>query len=116
MNTAISVMKIIYLTLRSVLVATLFACATFSSGNALAQQKEMNVEELAQYIQEQKAALEEAISNRDETAAKAREVQEALAEQDARREQLENEVDGLCLELDAVDPGSYDDCKAQFSS
>lgn len=109
-------MKIFLLNLRSVLAVTLLVCVTLNVGTAVAQQKEMSVEELDQYIQEQKAALEKAISNRDETAAKTLEVQEALAEQDARREQLENEVDELCLELDAADPGTYDDCKAQFSS
>lgn len=109
-------MKIFLRSLRSVLTVTLLVCVTLNVGTAVAQQKEMSVEELDQYIQEQKAALEQAISNRDETAAKALEVQEALAEQDARREQLKNEVDELCLELDATDPGSYDDCKAQFSS
>jgi peptidoglycan hydrolase CwlO-like protein len=109
-------MKILFLGLRSVLAATLLVFVTLSSVTAVAQQKEMTVEELDQYIQEQKEALEEAISNRDLTVAKVREVQEALAEQDARREQLENEVEELCLELDAADPGSYDDCKVQFSS
>ncbi|MGK0228777.1 MAG: putative Holliday junction resolvase-like endonuclease [Gammaproteobacteria bacterium] len=116
MKTAILVMKIFILSLRSVLAVTFLVFAALSVGTAAAQQKEMSVEELELYIQEQKAALEQAISNRDETSAKAHKVQEALAKQNARREQLEKEVDELCLELDVADPGSYDDCKAQFSS
>jgi len=109
-------MKILFLRLRPALAVAMFVSATLSSVAAVAQQKEMSVEELEAYIVEQKEALEDAIANRDETEAKALEVKEALAEQDARREQLEEEVDELCLELDAADPGSYDECKAQFSS
>lgn len=113
---ATSAMKIIMLRTRWISAATLLLAMALCSGTVVAQQKQLSIEELNDYIQEQKAALEEAIANRDETEAKAREVQEALAEQDARREQLENEVDELCLELDVAEPGSYDDCKAQYGS
>lgn len=109
-------MKTLFLRLRPLLAAALLVCTACAPSAVMSQQKAMSVEELDQYIQEQKAALKEAISNRDETAAKAREVQEALAEQDARRELLEMEVEELCLEHEAVESGSYDDCKAQFSS
>ena len=116
MTTASLVMKRLFLGLSPLLATTIFLCVTLSSGVALAQQEDMTVEKLELYIQEQKALLEETINNREETKAKALEVQEALAEQDARREQLEKEVDELCLEMEAAEPGSYDDCKAQFSS
>ena len=109
-------MKTLLSNLRSALAATLFVCVTLSSMGVVAQQTEISVEQLEAYIQEQKDALEQAIFNRDQTEAKVREVQEAIAEQDARREQLQNEVDQLCLERDAVDAGSYDDCKAQFGN
>ena len=109
-------MKILLLSLRSALAATLFACVTLSSMAVVAQQSEITVEELEAYLRKQKDALKQAISNRDETKAKVRKVQEAMAEQDARREQLHNEVDKLCLKRDAVDAGSYDDCNAQFGN
>jgi chromosome segregation ATPase len=109
-------MKTILSSVRSVLAATIFVCVTLSSMGAVAQQTEMSVEQLEAYIKKRKDALEAAISNRDQTNAKVREVQEAMAEQDARREQLQNEVDELCLERDAMEPGSYDDCKAQFGN
>jgi hypothetical protein len=102
--------------LRTALSTALLVGVTLSSMTAVAQQKQMSVEQLEQYILEQKSALEEAIANREATEAKAREVEEALAEQAARREQLEKEVDELCLEHDAVEAGSYDDCKAQFAN
>ena len=96
--------------------AALLVAVTLSSTVVMAQQEDKTVEELEAYIEEQKALLEKSIANREETKAKAMEVQEALAEQEARREQLEKEVDELCLELEAAEPASYDDCKAQFSN
>ena len=109
-------MKTLLSSLRSALAVTLLVCVTLASLGAVAQQTEMSVEQLEAYIQEQKDALEQAIFSRDQTEAKVREVQEAMAEQDARREQLQNEVDELCLEREAIDVGSYDDCKAQFGN
>lgn len=100
----------------SMLTAALFVGVTLVSSVAVAQQEDKTVEQLEAYIQEQKALLEKSIANREETNAKAKQVQEALAEQEARREQLEKEVDELCMELEAAEPGSYDDCKAQFSN
>ena len=100
---------------RLTVAAIFFVGLNLSSVSALAQQ-DMSVEKLEEYIQEQKALLEETIGNRDDTKAKVEDVKEELAEQEARREQLEAEVDELCQQLDQADPGSYDDCKAQFSS
>ena len=76
-----------------------------------AQQKSMTIEELESYIQEQKATLEEAIANRDETEKQAREIRDALAEQEARKALAEKELDMLCKEQEELKPGTYDDCK-----
>lgn len=86
--------------------------ATLVSGLVSAQQKSMTIEELEQYIEEQKAALEEVIINRNETEKKALEVREALEEQDARRQLVEEELDMLCTEQEALKPGTYEECKA----
>ena len=108
-------MKKITLRANTLVSATLFVVASMSFAPVTAQQQEMSLDELEQYIEEQKVALDEAIASRDETESKVKEVQEALAEQEARRAQLEEEVDELCTELDEAEPGSYEDCKAEFS-
>ncbi len=101
---------------RTLTTAALFLGVSLACVGAHAQSEDMSVEELEQFVAEQKELLNEAKLNRDETEAQAAEVREALAEQEARREQLEKEVDDLCSELDKADPGSYDDCKAKFSN
>ena len=109
-------MKTRFLSVRSALAAALIAGVTLTATGLHAQQTQMTVEELASYIQKQKELLNEAIANRDETKVQIQEVQEAISEQDARRAQLENEVEELCQELEAANPGSYDDCKARYGS
>ena len=83
---------------------------------AQAQQKELSVEELEKYIEEQKAALSEVEANREETEAKARKVRDALAEQDARRARVQEELETLCKEQEEIKPGTYDDCAAKTDS
>jgi len=98
------------------LIISVCMSAAIVSELAGAQQKSMTIEELEQYIQEQKAALEEVIINRDETEKKALEVREALEEQDARRQLVEEELDMLCTEQEALKPGTYDECTAAKDS
>ena len=108
-------MNIISVT-RTLTTAAFFLGISLACVGAHAQSEDMSIEELEQFVVEQKDLLDEAKLNRDETEAQAAEVREALAEQEARREQLEKEVDELCAELDKAEPGTYDDCKAKFSN
>lgn len=99
------------------LVAVIFSSALFStSAVVVAQQQEMTIEELERYIAEQKAALQQVKENRDITEQKAREVREALAEQEARRALVEQELDALCKEQEELKPGSFEACKAGGNS
>lgn len=77
-----------------------------------AQQKQLSVEELEAYIAEQKVVLEKAQANRDKTQKKVDEVKAALAEQDARKARVEKELEALCKEQEALEPGTYEDCKS----
>ena len=77
-------------------------------------QQELSVEELEAYIAKQKEALEAVRANRDETEKKATEIQEALAEQEARRLEVEAELEALCMEREEIDPGTFDDCIASL--
>lgn len=94
----------------------LLAMSLCLSGGAMAQQKQLSVEELEKYIAEQKEVLEEVRANRDETAEKAEKVREALAEQEARKALVEEELDTLCKEQEELQPGSYDECRSQHDS
>jgi len=100
------------LTLITVLLAGLACTPSILS----AQQKEMTLEELEQYISEQKDALDLAKQNRDETKAQVEEAKSALEEQDLRHEELLEEVDSLCREQEDLQPGSFADCIEKFSS
>ena len=82
----------------------------------LAQQKQLSVEELEQYISEQKAAFDAVRENRDATEKKAQAVRDALAEQSARREKVEAELNALCEEQEKLQSGSYEQCLAALDS
>jgi predicted phage gp36 major capsid-like protein len=83
---------------------------------AIAQQKQLSVEELEAYIAEQKVVLEEARANRDKTQQKVEKVREALDEQDARKLRVEEELETLCKEQEELNPGSYNNCKSHSNS
>ena len=101
---------------RKVLASVLLALSLIIPVMAAAQQKQMSVEELEAYIAEQKIVLEEAQANRDKTQKKVDKVMEALAEQDARKALVEEELEALCKEQEELKPGTYEDCKAQTDS
>ena len=69
-----------------------------------------SVEELEKLIEEQRIALEEAIANREATAAKVAEVEAALDESAERKRLIEEELEGLCEEQEALNAGSFDKC------
>lgn len=79
-------------------------------------QDDSAVEDLEKRVEEQRIALEEAIANREQTAAKAKEVQDALDESEQRRLKVEEELKGLCEEQEKLNAGSYDDCMANVNS
>ena len=74
----------------------------------------MTVEELERYIAEQRSRLRQVRENRDITAEKARRVREELARKEAERRAMAAELDTLCRERDALEPGSLEDCLAQI--
>lgn len=92
------------------------ACLVWSPASVLAQQKELTVEELEKYIEQQKAELEEVLANREQTEAKAQAVRDALAEQEARQLSVEEELEKLCNEREVLEPGTYDECMAQSNN
>ncbi len=94
----------------------LLAMSLCLSGVAMAQQKQLSVEELEKYISEQKELLEEVRANRDETAEKAEQVRDALAEQEAHKALVEEELNTLCQEQEELKPGSYEECRSQHSN
>ncbi len=83
---------------------------------AVHAQDDSAVEDLEQRVEEQRIALEEAIANREETAAKAKEVQDALEESELRRVQVQEELKGLCEEQESLNAGSFDECMANVDS
>ena len=102
--------------MRNVLASALLALSLSVSVMAAAQQKQMSVEELEAYIAEQKIVLEEAQANRDKTQKKVEQVKEALAEQDARKVLVEEELETLCKEQEELKPGTYKDCISHSDS
>ena len=102
--------------IRVILASVLLALSLGVPVWAAAQQKQLSVEELEAYIAEQKTVLEEAQANRDKTQKKVDEVKEALAEQDARKALVEDELETLCKEQEALKPGTYEDCKSHSDS
>ncbi|ASJ72467.1 hypothetical protein [Granulosicoccus antarcticus] len=93
---------------RRVLLVLLLSTSAFAS----AQQKELSIDELEAYIAEQKVVLGEARANREKTQEKVDEVRDAISEQDARKALVEEELETLCSEQEALKPGTYEDCKA----
>jgi len=74
----------------------------------------MTVEELERYIAEQKAQLEQVRENRDITAEEARRVREELARQEAERRVKAAELEALCREREALEPGSLEECLSRI--
>ncbi len=101
---------------RTVLSSVLLVLSLSVPAMVAAQQKQMSVEELEAYIAEQKIVLEEAQANRDKTQKKVDKVKEALAEQDARKALVEEELETLCKEQEELKPGTYEDCMSHSDS
>ena len=74
------------------------------------------VEDLEKRVEEQRIALEEAIANREETADKAKAVEEALDESEQRRLEVEEELRALCEEQESLTEGTYDECMTSIDS
>ncbi|MFK7860536.1 MAG: hypothetical protein AB8B64_17085 [Granulosicoccus sp.] len=81
----------------------------FLFGAALAQES-MSLEDLERLVTEQRIALEEAIANRESTAAQAAEVQKELDAAEARSREVEEELHALCEEQELLKEGTYDSC------
>lgn len=93
----------------------ILALGLLSLGVVTAQQA-MTPEELESYIDKQRAALERVKKNRELTEEKARAAREALAEQDARRAELEAQMESLCAEREAVEASTYEACLGEYKN
>jgi len=85
------------------------------SGAAMAQES-MSLEELEKLVTEQRIALEAAIANRESTAAQAEQVQNELDKAEERTREVEQELEALCEEQEALQEGTFDDCMASKDS
>jgi len=74
--------------------------------------RSMTLEELEAYVGEQKAALDSVIESREVTESKARELEARLAERESKIAQTRHELETLCEEREAIDPGTLADCLA----
>ncbi len=79
-------------------------------------QGEPTLEELEEQVAQQRIALEEAITNREATAAKVAEVNAELDKSKAEQEQINEELKTLCDEQESLKPGSYDNCMTSSDS
>ncbi|MFK7861896.1 MAG: hypothetical protein AB8B64_23995 [Granulosicoccus sp.] len=81
------------------------------SGLAVAQEN-LTAEELEMLVVEQKISLQEAIRNREATAAQAQAVRAELQEVRERSRQVEEEIEVLCRELESLTSESFIKCMA----
>ena len=78
-------------------------------------QSDATAEELEQQLEEQRIALEQAISAREATKALADDVKQDLADSEAHQKELEEELQALCKEQQSLTEGtsekeSLEDC------
>lgn len=91
------------------------AALVLFTGLAVAQGG-VSLEDLEKQLNEQKIALEEAIANRESTAAKAQAVQKERDESEERKRQIEEELKTLCEEQESLKEGSFDKCMSSADS
>ena len=101
--------------MRRVVISTLFALGMLCANGATAQ-SDMSLEELEKLVEQQKAALEEAIANREATKERAADVREKLSESEERKRAVEEELAQLCEEQEAAQPGTLEDCMSSADS
>jgi len=83
---------------------------------AVHAQDDVALEELEQQLEQQRIALEEAIANREQTAAKADELQMELDASEQLRLGIEERFKALCEEQEALKAGTYDECMSSADS
>lgn len=96
-------------------VALVAMMSTAATSSAYAQETS-TVEQLKKQLEEQRIALEEAIANRESTAAKAEEIKQELAESEERRQAVEEEMTELCEEQEELKAGSLEECLSNLDS
>ena len=94
---------------KSGIAAALITAMVMLAGFASAQDGK-SVEELEKAIAQQRTALEEAIANREQIAAKVAEIQAELGESDERRTELEEQLKTLCEEQETLNDVSFQSC------
>ncbi len=75
-------------------------------------QREMTIDELQEYVDEKKAALEVVQQNHEVTQDEARKVRLALEQKQQRLKKIEDELGNLCLEQEKIEAGTLDQCMA----
>ncbi|MFK8082512.1 MAG: hypothetical protein AB8B97_19705 [Granulosicoccus sp.] len=88
---------------------------TFLSGLAVAQEG-MSLEQLEELVAEQKKALEQAIADRESTAAQAEQVQNDLDDAEERTREVKQELGALCEQQEELVEGTFHDCMASKDS
>ena len=79
-------------------------------------QENMSVEELEEQLEQERVALQEAIANREATAARVEEIKQALAESESQKGEVEEEIAALCEEQESLVPGSLEECLSENAS
>lgn len=79
-------------------------------GGAVQAQTAADVNKLKLQLEKQKLALQEAIADREATAARVDEIKAMLVDSKETKSQIEEEVKMLCEEKEELQAGSFDEC------
>lgn len=86
------------------------AAMTVALATPVVAQDAASLEELEKQVEQQRVALEEAIANREKTAAKAKTIKERLSESEKRQKLVEEELEALCAEQEELQAGTLESC------
>ncbi len=95
---------------------TLITVMSVAATSTAYAQENPTVEQLQKQLEEQRIALEEAIANRESTAAKAEEIRQELAESDEQQRAVEEELTELCEEQEELKAGTLAECLKNLDS
>ena len=77
---------------------------------AVSAQDGQSAEELEKLLEEQRSALEEAIAQREATAAQVEEIKKELSQSEEVQQRIEEELKTLCEEQESLEAGKFDSC------
>jgi len=99
--------------LRSKIAVVSAICVVLLMSQAQAQSGSMSAQELQNRLDEQRAALEEVISNRSATQFMTEQLQTELDKAKSRKEKVEQELKELCKRQSELTNGSVQECITQ---